>query len=181
MSIGSPGRPACENALIKRAACENALLIAEFNKWRSVIIAASRCLPERRRVTFYGHHRRAESAARKIREARRQLDHPRVLRRREFFSEFFKTLQARGLAPKVKRMPGLALQRITKEARAEWHKLIDELEIAELKSPSPEVKAKQDRWIEQRREAGLRGGRPRKERRPPSVRRRKSSRERRNA
>jgi hypothetical protein len=98
-----------------------------------------------------------------------------------FSRSFFKTLQARGLAPKVKRMPGLALQRITKEARAEWHKLIDELEIAELKSPSPEVKAKQDRWIEQRREAGLRGGRPRKERRPPSVRRRKSSRERRNA
>ena len=79
-----------------------------------------------------------------------------------FSRSFFKTLQARGLAPEVRRYPGLSLQRISKQARVEWRKRMDELALAELKSPSTDTEAKQWRWIEQRRAAGPRGGRPKK-------------------
>jgi hypothetical protein len=73
-----------------------------------------------------------------------------------FSRSFFKTLQNRGLAPEVRRIPGLALQRITKEAREKWRRRMDELALAEARSPSPDIEAKQRRALEQRREAGAR-------------------------
>src|SRR5262249_44161082 len=105
------------------------------------------------------YHYRFESVAREIRAAR-TVDE--FCTSENFSRSFFKTLQNRGLAPEVRRIPGLALQRITKEAREKWRKRMDKLALAEAKSPSPDTEAKQRRALEQRRAAGARGGRPRK-------------------
>jgi hypothetical protein len=65
------------------------------------------------------------------------------------FSTFHK-LKRMGLAPEVKRLPGLALLRITHAARLAWHERMDQLALAEAQANE----AKQAALVEKRREAG---------------------------